>query len=145
MSITMETTAFDAASSDRGSKNLSNDTRLAIFQYHLGKSNEGKLGQGSIPEAAARFGVNNKTVSRIWHRGLDTGSEEGGLGNVSSRMAGNVGRKKLDFDQNSVAAIPLRQRINQCYLVYISLWYLVRLSLAVDQVSMCKTLPRITE
>ncbi|KAH7842405.1 hypothetical protein Vadar_004953 [Vaccinium darrowii] len=52
-----------------------------------------------------------KTVRRIWRRGkacIATGLPV----DVSSRIPGRVGRKRVQFDPNQMKEIPLRRRTN---------------------------------
>lgn len=96
-------------------KNMSNDQRRLVYEFLLQRYQDSKLKVGAISEAAVKFSVATKTISRIWHRGQTSNSSSPGHiipTDVSSRKKGRVGRKKLEFDLSRVQKVPLRRRMN---------------------------------
>ncbi|GJX37032.1 transposase, Tc1-like protein [Tanacetum coccineum] len=91
--------------------NLSNSERQAIYESLLEKSIHGELIQGSIPEVARKFGVCDRTVSRIWHQ-AKLQILNGSMVNVTSKKVRAVGPKRVQINFNEVLNIPLRQRTN---------------------------------
>ncbi|PWA81839.1 Transposase, Tc1-like protein [Artemisia annua] len=92
-------------------KNTTIDQRNAIYQSLLEQSDNGILKFGSITNVARKFGVCNRTVSRIWHeakRQVDQGSTV----DLSLKMPNVIGRKRVQIDMNLVSVIPLRRRTN---------------------------------
>jgi len=94
----------------RQKKNLSNDERQAIYEFLLTQSNDGKLKKGSMGAAANLYSASIRTVSRIWHRAILSIANGANSADVSSRIAGTVGRRKIEMDLSQAAGIPLRRR-----------------------------------
>jgi hypothetical protein len=92
--------------------NLTDDARVGVYQYLLSRSIDGQLRHGSLKDAAIRFNISAKTVSRIWNRGRSSANETTGASDVQSRKKGNVGRKRKEIDLQVVKDVPLHRRMN---------------------------------
>lgn len=100
----------------RRKPNLTNTQRRAVIEFLLSRvrnpDDPAKLVHGTLKEAAIRFEVTSETISQIWRRALQSKESGSEAMDVSSRMAGRVGRKKKEFDIDALKAIPFRQRRN---------------------------------
>ncbi|VFQ75508.1 unnamed protein product [Cuscuta campestris] len=65
--------------------------------------------RGAVQSVAAEFNVSRQTISSLWRK-AKAQLQVGVLIDVSSRMAGNVGRKRAALDFESITLIPLRRR-----------------------------------
>ncbi|MCL7044415.1 hypothetical protein MKW94_015575 [Papaver nudicaule] len=89
-------------------KNLTDEQRVAVYQFLLKESNDGKLKHGSVSSAAKLFSASPRTVSRIWKRSKEC--QELSLPvDVSSRMPKKVGRKRTEIDITKIHEIPLER------------------------------------
>ena len=61
---------------------------------------------------ASIYSVNAQTISRIWHRGQNSITDDNKCSNVSSRKKGNSGPKKQILDLSIIKDIPYNQRSN---------------------------------
>ncbi|KAI3973392.1 hypothetical protein MKW92_006572 [Papaver armeniacum] len=104
------TRAEDTSFSTRNKKDLTNEQRLAIYNFLLLKeSNKGKLQRGSVPMAAQLFSVSETTVKRIWKLGKESQGQNLPV-DVSSRKPTRVGRKAVEVDLSKIPEIPLQPR-----------------------------------
>ncbi|OMO72576.1 Transposase, Tc1-like protein [Corchorus olitorius] len=100
-----------ASISTKHSRNLTNQQRQTIYEMLLKQSKDGVLSKGSLTSLATMFSVSPKTIGRIWKQ-AKLCMENGLIVNVSSKLTGNVGRKKILIDPRKVSEIPLRRRTN---------------------------------
>ena len=100
----------------RRKPNLTNTQRRAVIEFLLSRvrnpDDPAKLVHDTLKEVAIRFEVTSETISQIWRRALQSKESGSEAMDVSSRMAGRVGRKKKEFDIDALKAIPFRQRRN---------------------------------
>jgi len=94
----------------------------------LARSNNGKLGKNDTAAVAEQFGLNIRSVQRVWRRGKIQ------LANsvpvvVSSLKKGRVGRKHIPVDLEALRNIPLKQRMtidDVCTALNLSKWQIQR-------------------
>lgn len=93
-------------------KRLKLEERQAIAKFLLKESKEGSLKYGSITQAAMLFKKSIRTIQRIWKQCQS--SVDNGMSSldVSLRLTGKVGRKRIGVDINQVKEIPLYRRTN---------------------------------
>ncbi|KAM3341368.1 hypothetical protein P3S68_029003 [Capsicum galapagoense] len=93
-------------------KRLKLEERQAIAKFLLKESKEGSLKYGSITQAAMLFKKSIRTIQRIWKQCQS--SVDNGMSSldVSLRLTGKVGRKRIGVDINQVKEIPLCRRTN---------------------------------
>jgi len=89
-------------------KEMSEHLRKQVYQALLARSNNGKLGKNDTTIVAKQFGLNIRSVQRVWRRGKIQ------LANsvpvvVSSLKNRKVGRKKIHVDLEALRNIPLKQ------------------------------------
>ena len=94
------------------SRELSDDSRIAVFQELLAKSTNGKLPKRAVVETAEKFKTSTRTVKRIWQRRKDATSPEEVVDALRSRRKGRCGRPRKDADAviDALRAVPLRHR-----------------------------------
>jgi DNA-binding Lrp family transcriptional regulator len=68
-----------------------------------------KLKRGSINEAAIKYNVSRKSVSRLWERAI-TCLRNGTSVDVSNRKIGNAGRKRISLNLKDIKKLPPRKR-----------------------------------
>lgn len=90
---------------------MTNYERQAIYESLLEESLNGELKKGSIVTLARKYGVSNRTISRIWHQAR-LQILNGSMVDVSSKKQLVVGRKRVQIDITQVSQIPLRRRTN---------------------------------
>ncbi|KAI3901062.1 hypothetical protein MKW92_028946 [Papaver armeniacum] len=111
-SLELETTTHvveTIPTSRKPKKNLTDEQRLAIYQFLLKEGNDGRLKKGSASSAAKLFSTSTTTVSRIWKRSkvcLELSLPV----DVSSRMPKKIGRKRTEIDITKIHEIPLERR-----------------------------------
>ena len=91
-------------------KEMSEHLQKQVYQALLARSNNGKLGKNDTAVVAEQFGLNIRSVQRVWRRGKIQ------LANsvpvvVSSLKKGRVGRKYIPVDLEALRNIPLKQRM----------------------------------
>lgn len=89
--------------------------RQAIGELLLKESKAGRLRYGSVKQAAELFHTSESTVKLIWRQtrlSLDNGTTL----NLSLRLVGTVGRKRIQIDINRIKEIPLCRRTNIRFL-----------------------------
>ncbi|KAM3198807.1 hypothetical protein P3L10_034446 [Capsicum annuum] len=93
-------------------KRLKLEERQAIAKFLLKESKEGSLKYGSITQAAMLFKKSIRAIQRIWKQCQS--SVDNGMSSldVSLRLRGKVGRKRIGVDINQVKEIPLCRRTN---------------------------------
>ncbi|KAM3398800.1 hypothetical protein P3S68_002316 [Capsicum galapagoense] len=82
----------DLSQSQQTKKNLSNETRVAIYEMLQQKCIDGKLKKGITKIVASHFSTSIQTIQRIWR--LSNYGECASNG-VYGRKVNNCGRKKL--------------------------------------------------
>jgi len=87
-------------------KVLSNPERRLIYEALLEKSVDGKLKRGVTSLVASQFSLHIRYVQRIWKLAENKGVHA----DVSSKRAGNCGRKRVQVDLDRVRDIPLKKR-----------------------------------
>jgi len=87
-------------------KVLSNTERRLIYEVLLEKSVDGKLKKGVTSLVASKFSLHIRSVQRIWKLAENKGVHA----DVSSKRAGNCGRKRVQVDLDRVRDIPLKKR-----------------------------------
>ncbi|XP_049388575.1 uncharacterized protein LOC125864031 [Solanum stenotomum] len=92
-------------------KRLKFEERQAIADWLLKESKEGKLKYGSLKQASILFNKSRRTISRIWKQ-CKSSVDNGTPLDVSSKLVGRVGRKRVEVDINQVKEIPLCRRTN---------------------------------
>ncbi|ETN06143.1 hypothetical protein PPTG_13925 [Phytophthora nicotianae INRA-310] len=99
---------------ERGSRNLTYDERRAMLDFLLKRRIEGstKLMRHAVTDAATEFGVDRRTVSRLWKRAVQSLENGDEVCDVASRKVGRRGRRKRDWsaELERVKEIPLAQR-----------------------------------
>ncbi|KAH7843659.1 hypothetical protein Vadar_019206 [Vaccinium darrowii] len=95
----------------RSRRNLTNQQRQMIFEMLLMKVEKGKLKRGSIPEVAAIFSANPKTVRKICQQAMACFTN-GLVVDVSSKLPRGAGRKQLQIDLNKVSEVDISRRTN---------------------------------
>ncbi|KAM3339651.1 hypothetical protein P3S68_029520 [Capsicum galapagoense] len=93
-------------------KRLKLEERQAIAKFLLKESTEGILKYGSITQAVMLFKKSIRTIQRIWKQCQS--SVDNGMSSldVSLRLIGKVGRKRIEVDINQVKEISLCRRTN---------------------------------
>ncbi|XP_049383023.1 uncharacterized protein LOC125847448 [Solanum stenotomum] len=89
----------------------------AIGEWLLEESKAGRLRYGSVKQVAELFHTSESTIKRIWRQtrlSLDNGT----ILNLSPRLVGTVGRKRIQIDFNQIKEIPLYRRTNIRSLAY---------------------------
>ncbi|XP_026417526.1 uncharacterized protein LOC113313014 [Papaver somniferum] len=92
-------------------RELKNEERVAVYQFLLRKSVNGKLKRGSYKIAARIFKTSYWTVQRIWQRAKENQDPNMPI-DVSSRKPIRVRRKRIQIDPDKVLGVPLRKRTN---------------------------------
>nr|XP_017226371.1 PREDICTED: uncharacterized protein LOC108202480 isoform X1 [Daucus carota subsp. sativus] len=92
-------------------KRLTETERRVVFHFLLERSTNGKLKNGSMIEASHKFSCSTSTVQRIWVQAKNSFGRGLPL-DVSSKLKGRVGRKKIEIDRDEVSQVPLRRRTN---------------------------------
>ncbi|KAH0645564.1 hypothetical protein KY284_033448 [Solanum tuberosum] len=92
-------------------KRLKFEERQAIADWLLKESKEGKLKYGSLKQAGILFNKSRRTISRIWKQ-CKSSVDNGTPLDVSSKLVGRVGRKRVEVDINQVKETPLCRRTN---------------------------------
>ncbi|XP_065877171.1 uncharacterized protein [Euphorbia lathyris] len=82
---------------------LDNNTRIAIYNKLLEISVEGQLKRGSLSIVASQFSTSVRTIQRIWKQSKVNGD-------VSLKMKGNCGRKRMHIDLTKIKEIQLHKR-----------------------------------
>lgn len=107
----METVLENPSIHSKRKRNLTNQERQAIFEILVVESDNGKLSGALFSEIAASFSTTERTVRRIWARG--TACIYDGLRvDVSSKLQGRVGRKRIQINENEFTGLSLRERSN---------------------------------
>jgi hypothetical protein len=91
-------------------KEMTDELRKRVYQAMLARSNNGKPHKKDTAIVAAQFGLNIRSVQRVWKRGKIQ------LANsvpvvVSSLKKGKVGRKAILVDLEALKNIPLKDRM----------------------------------
>jgi len=105
-------------------KEMSEHLRKQVYQALLARSNNRKLDKNDTAAVAEQFGLNIRSVQRVWQRGKIQ------LANsvpvvVSSLKKGRVGRKHIPVDLEALRNIPLKQRMtidDVCTALNMSKW-----------------------
>ncbi|KAH0678103.1 hypothetical protein KY284_019188 [Solanum tuberosum] len=92
-------------------KRLKFEERQAIADWLLKESKEGKLKYGSLKQAGILFNKSRRTILRIWKQ-CKSSVDNGTPLDVSSKLVGRVGRKRVEVDINQVKETPLCRRTN---------------------------------
>ncbi|KAH0641978.1 hypothetical protein KY290_033580 [Solanum tuberosum] len=92
-------------------KRLKFEERQAIADWLLKESKEGKLIYGSLKQAGILFNKSRRTILRIWKQ-CKSSVDNGTPLDVSSKLVGRVGRKRVEVDFNQVKETPLCRRTN---------------------------------
>ncbi|GMF12700.1 unnamed protein product [Phytophthora lilii] len=99
---------------ERGSRNLTYEERRAMLDFLLKRRVEDttKLVRHAVTDAANEFGVDRRTVSRLWKRAVQSLENGDEVCDVASRKVGRRGRRKRDWsaELERVKEIPLAQR-----------------------------------
>lgn len=99
---------------ERGSRNLTYDERRAMLDFLMQRrvENTTKLARHAVTDAATEFGVDRRTVSRLWKRAVQSLEKGDEVCDVASRKVGRRGRRKRDWsvELERVKEIPLAQR-----------------------------------
>ncbi|KAH0679633.1 hypothetical protein KY284_020718 [Solanum tuberosum] len=82
-------------------KRLKFEERQAITDWLLKESKEGKLKYGSLKQAGILFNKSRRTILRIWKQ-CKSYVDNGTPLDVSSKLVGRVGRKRVEVDINQV-------------------------------------------
>ncbi|XP_058215387.1 uncharacterized protein LOC131326570 [Rhododendron vialii] len=107
----MESLYEKSSSNCRSKKNLTNEQRQAIFDALLLQFDYGKPRGGFISEVAALFSVHPKTISRIWQQGKAC-IANGSVVDVSSKLLGRVGRKRVQIERSKIFSLEFKRRTN---------------------------------
>jgi predicted transcriptional regulator len=105
-------------------KEMSEELRKQVYQALLARSKNEKLGKKDTTIVADQFGLNIRSVQRVWKRGKTQ------LVNnvpvvVSSLKKGKVGRKAIPVDLEALRNIPLKERMtieDMCSKLNMSKW-----------------------
>lgn len=83
-----------------------------MLQFLLSRTNDGKLKNGAMKEAAAEFNCNRNTISNIWKRAQQSYADGNQYANVSSLKKNNCGRARKDYSENisRIHEVPLKDR-----------------------------------
>ena len=71
----------------------------------------GKLKRGLLLEASVTFSCSISTIKKFWYRAKNTFTQ-GLPADISRRLKGTVGRKRIELDRKEVSQVPLRCRTN---------------------------------
>ncbi|XP_058208226.1 uncharacterized protein LOC131321239 [Rhododendron vialii] len=91
--------------------NITNEERQAIFDILVVRSDNGKVTGALFKEIEESFFVCDKTVRRIWDQGLAC-VYNGSMVDVSSKLQGRVGRKRVQINANQFTSVHYRRRSN---------------------------------
>lgn len=93
-------------------KELSDDERLALYQFLLRKSSGERIPKGITSQAAEQFGVSARSVQRIWSYGKGQQNEIAVVQSLKKRRKGRSGRKRVDEEavKEALRAVPFSQR-----------------------------------
>ncbi|XP_015161378.1 uncharacterized protein [Solanum tuberosum] len=92
-------------------KRLKFEERQAIADWLLKESKEGKQKYGSLKQDGILFNKSRRTILRIWKQ-CKSSVDNGTPLDVSSKLVGIVGRKRVEVDINQVKETPLCRRTN---------------------------------
>ncbi|KAG6614010.1 Small conductance calcium-activated potassium channel protein [Phytophthora cinnamomi] len=99
---------------ERGSRNLTYEERRSMLDFLMKRRVEGttKLMRHAVTDAANEFGVDRRTVSRLWKRAVQSLENGDEVCDIASRKVGRRGRRKRDWsaELERVKEIPLAQR-----------------------------------
>ncbi|GMF33215.1 unnamed protein product [Phytophthora fragariaefolia] len=99
---------------ERGSRNLTYEERRAMLDFLMTRRVEGttKLVRHAVTDAANEFGVDRRTVSRLWKRAVQSLENGDEVCDIASRKVGRRGRRKRDWsaELERVKEIPLAHR-----------------------------------
>ncbi|KAE9113484.1 hypothetical protein PF005_g10499 [Phytophthora fragariae] len=99
---------------ERGSRNLTYEERRSMLDFLMKRRVEGttKLVRHAVTDAANEFGVDRRTVSRLWKRAVQSLENGDEVCDIASRKVGRRGRRKRDWsaELERVKEIPLAQR-----------------------------------
>ncbi|XP_058223181.1 uncharacterized protein LOC131332888 [Rhododendron vialii] len=107
----MESLSEKSSSNCRSKRNLTNEQRQAIFDALLLQFDYGKPRGGFISEVAALFSVHPKIVSRVWQQGKAC-IANGSVVDVSSKLLGRVGRKRVQIELSKISSLEFKRRTN---------------------------------
>lgn len=95
-----------------GSKELTDDQRLAVYHALLTKFENGKLLRGAKTEISLSFSISVPTVTSIWERGKDAPNPLVVAMAIKNRKKGNNGRKCIPTETIEAAfrASPVKAR-----------------------------------
>lgn len=93
-------------------KNLSSDTRRAIFEMLIHERQDGKLAKGIISKVANSFSISTRSVSRIWHDVKYFSATNSNVPDFSSRLLNRRCRKRVEIHIEQMKDIPFRRRTN---------------------------------
>jgi hypothetical protein len=82
-----------------------NDVKVAIYAELLARTDPPTLRRGVTREVANKFDVPLRTVQGIWHKG-----QSGGLQEIKNKLAGVVGRKRIEIFLDVIQAVDLVKR-----------------------------------
>ena len=103
---------------------MSEHLQKQVYQALLARSNNGKLSKNDTAAVAEQFGLNIRSVQRVWRRSkIQLASSVTVV--VSSLKKGRVGRKKVPVDLEPLRNIPLKQRMtidDMCTALNMSKW-----------------------
>lgn len=102
---------MEHSTNSRTKPNLSDSKRQAIYESLLQQSINGELIKGSMTKVAKKFGISNRTASRIWHQ-AKLQMLNGSVVNVNSKKLRLVRPKRVQINYDEVLNIPLRLRTN---------------------------------
>ncbi|KAL6575383.1 hypothetical protein OROMI_012668 [Orobanche minor] len=93
-------------------KNLSSNTKRAIFEMLLIEQKDGVLPKGTVSKVANSFSISTRSVSRIWHEGKSIRSTNCELSMFSFKLLNRACRKRVEIDPEQIKSIPLCRRTN---------------------------------
>ena len=83
-----------------------------MYEFLLGRFEHGKLQYGALKAAANEFGVNSRTINRVWTHGRESLAGGNVYADVPSRMPGKKGRTKVVVNMEKFKAIDRRKQKN---------------------------------
>jgi transposase len=98
----------EAAPPNARRKEVSNDTRKAIVEFLLAKSNNGGLKGHETKEVSTKFSVHIRTMQRIWNNAKHCLDQDAQI-DVSSKKW-KRGRKKKEVDMSKLRGLPILRR-----------------------------------
>lgn len=107
----MDSLCATSSTPSRKKNHLTEHHRREIFQALWLRSERGKLKGDFVRGVAAQYSVSERTIRRIWEQGTAC-IHNRMVVDVSSKLSGRVGRKRVEINFNKVAEVRKSQRTN---------------------------------